>query len=195
MVRLNQKSWLRLNQRVGSWDRKSWGRIFMRQKVFLNEISLTLPLFFPTLTTFRPEILDSHARLGRPDMQRQCLFIVVSLGGVSILTSRNMSGHLGTSRDPAPAPASVPCWQHVSSCPQSWRHPTPSELARARMWRSLIPYYYVWHDLILEDTCVNSAISVHEQHTATHRVTVTPSTTTRCGVTVSHRNPLQEVSL
>ena len=42
MVRLNQKSWWRLNQRVGSWDRRSWGPIFMRQKVFLNEVSLTL---------------------------------------------------------------------------------------------------------------------------------------------------------
>ena len=37
---LGQKSWWRLNQRVGSWDRRSWGRIFMRQKVFLNEVSL-----------------------------------------------------------------------------------------------------------------------------------------------------------
>jgi len=30
----------RLNQRVSPWDRRSWGRIFMRQKVFLNETSL-----------------------------------------------------------------------------------------------------------------------------------------------------------
>ena len=34
------KTFWRLNQRVGSWDRRSWGRIFMRQKVFLNEVSL-----------------------------------------------------------------------------------------------------------------------------------------------------------
>jgi len=44
MVRLNQRvggaSTKELFQRVVSWDRRSWGRIFMRQKVFLNEVSL-----------------------------------------------------------------------------------------------------------------------------------------------------------
>jgi len=45
MVRLNQKSLWRQNQRVGSSDRKSWGRMFIRQKVFLNEISLPFSRF------------------------------------------------------------------------------------------------------------------------------------------------------
>jgi len=55
--------WWRLSQRVGSWDRRrSWGRIFMRHKVFLKELSLsTHSIYYLQIAgKFMPETDEMH---------------------------------------------------------------------------------------------------------------------------------------